>query len=108
MGRDVNPVTRMLIRLNIIMRRFREKGEYPMLFVVDRVGNRSDVVVLIVDIFTWERERVEAAVKQILDHLSTYNIKVVDYKMTPYVTLYGDAFREVWRVAAMVAVDNSQ
>jgi hypothetical protein len=98
----------MLIRLNMIMRRFREKGDYPMLFVVDRVGNRSDVVVLIVDIFTWEREHVEAAVKQILDHLSAYNIKVVDYKMTSYVVFSGDAFREVWRFAAMVAVDNLQ
>jgi hypothetical protein len=98
----------MLIRLNMIMRRLREKGEYPMLFVVDRVGNRSDVVVLIVDIFSGERGHVEAAVKQILDHLGAYNIKVVDYKMAPYVMSEGDAFREVWRIAAMVAVDNLQ
>jgi len=41
-------VTRMLIKLNTIMRNFKKKGEYPMLFVVDRVGR--DVVVLIVDI----------------------------------------------------------
>jgi len=107
-GRDVNPMTRMLIRLNMIMRRLREKGDYPVLFVVDRLGNRSDAVVLIVDILTWEREHVEAAVKQILDHLSTYNIKVVDYKITTYLVSNGDAFREVWRFVAMVAVDNLQ
>ncbi len=47
-ARDISPVTRMLIRLNAIMRNFKKKGEYPMLFVVDRV--RRDVVVLIVDI----------------------------------------------------------
>lgn len=106
MGRDVNPVTRMLIRLNMIMRRFKEKGDYPMLFVVDRVGNRSDVVVLIVDIFAWEREHAEAAVKQILDHLSAYNIKVVDYTISSYLVSEWNAYREVWRFAAMVAVDH--
>lgn len=105
MGRDVNPVTRMLIRLNMVMRRFREKGEYPMLFVVDRVGDRSDVVVLIVDIFCEDREHVGEAVKQILDHLSAYNIKVLDHKVASYMALYGEAFREVWRFVAMVAVN---
>ncbi len=47
-ARDISPVTRMLISPNAIMRSFKKKGEYPMLFVVDRVGR--GVMVLIVDI----------------------------------------------------------
>jgi hypothetical protein len=94
----------MLIRLNMVMRSFKKKGDYPMFYVVDRMGDRRDVVVLIVDILYEERERAEEAVKEILDHLGSYNIKVVDYKLVSYIVPY----KEVWRLVAMVAVDPSQ
>ncbi len=100
MGRVVNPVTRMLIRVSAIMRALKERGEFPMLYVVDRVG-RDDVVVLIVDIFSEDRERAEQHVKKILDYLSSHNIKVLKYELGSYLVPY----REVWRLVAMVAVD---
>jgi hypothetical protein len=91
----------MLIRLNMLMRKFKEKGDLPMLFVADRMGNRSDVVVLIVDILSDDKEYAEAAVKQILDYLSSHNIKVVGYELATYLVPH----REVWRFVAMVAVN---
>jgi ABC-type antimicrobial peptide transport system permease subunit len=100
-GREVNPVTRMLIRLNSIMRVLKEKGQYPMLYVVDRISNRDDAVVLIVDVFSEDREQAEEFVKKILDHLSTYNIKVLGYELASYLA----PFKEVWRFVAMVAVE---
>ena len=103
MSRDVSPVTRMLIRLNMIMRNFRERGKYPMLYVVDR-ANRHDVVVLIVDIFYEERERAEGVAKEILDLLGSYNIKVVDHRLDTIMV----PFRETWRFVAKVAVDSPQ
>ncbi len=102
MGHDINPVTRALIRLNMIMRNFKEKGGYPMLYVIDRMGDRRDAVVLIVDIFYEEREHAEDLVKRILDHLGSYNIKVVDYKVASYIVPH----KEVWRFVAMVAINN--
>jgi hypothetical protein len=102
--RDVNPVTRMLLRLNMIMRRFREKFNHPMLFVVDRIGNRRDAVVLIVDIFDEERERAEAVANDILNLLDSYGIKVFDHKLESFMV----PFKDVWRFVAVVAVDNSQ
>jgi len=101
-ARDISPVTRMLIRLNAIMRNFKKKGEYPMLFVVDRVGR--DVVVLIVDILCEEREQAEELVKKILDLLDAHNVWVLDYKLTSYIV----PFKEVWRFVAMVAINHSQ
>ena len=104
MPRDVSPVTRMLIRLNAVMRNFKGRGEYPMLFVVDRVGDRRDVVVLIVDIFYEDRERAEGVAEEILGHLGTYNIKVVDYRLDTIMV----PFKEAWRFIVLVAVDHSQ
>jgi hypothetical protein len=95
-------VTRMLIRLNSIMRVLKEKGEYPMLYVVDRVSNRNDVVVLIVDIFNEDRGRAEEFVKKLLDYLSSHNIKVLGYELESYLV----PFREVWRFVAMVSVEH--
>ena len=104
MTRDVSPVTRMLIRLNVIMRRFKERAGYPIMFVVDRMGKREDAVVLIVDILYEERERAEEVVKSIFDFLGSYNIKVVDYRLDTFVVPY----KEVWRLVAMVSVNHSQ
>jgi hypothetical protein len=87
----------------MIMRRFRESNNH-ILYVADRLGNRHDVVVLIVDILDGEKERAEEVVKRILNHLDSYNIKVVDYKLDSYLV----PWREVWRFVAVVAVDNSQ
>ncbi len=101
MGRVVNPVTRMLIRVSAIMRTLKERGEFPMLYVVDRVAGRDDVVVLIVDIFSEDRERAEQHVNKILDYLGSHNIKVLKYELGSYLVPY----REVWRLVAMVAVD---
>jgi hypothetical protein len=91
----------MLIRLNAIMRNFKEKETFPMLYVVDRISNRGDAVVLIVDILHDDKEYVEAAVKQILDYLSSHNIKVLGYELASYLV----PFREVWRLVAVVAVN---
>jgi hypothetical protein len=99
--REVSPVTRMLIRLNVIMRKFKEKGDYPMLYVVDRAGNRSDAVVLIVDILCEDRGQAEEFVKAILEHLSSHNIKVFKYGLDSYLV----PWREVWRLVAVVAVN---
>ena len=103
MSRDVSPVTRMLIRLNMIMRNFRERGKYPMLYVVDR-ANRHGVVVLIVDIFYEDRESAEGVAKEILDLLGSHNVKVVDHRLDTIVVPH----KEVWRFVAMVAVDSPQ
>jgi hypothetical protein len=86
------------------MRNFKGRGGHNILFVVDRMGDRRDVAMLIVDIFYKDRERVEGVVKEILDHLGTHNIKVVDYKLDSYLV----PWQEVWRFVAVVAVDNSQ
>jgi hypothetical protein len=102
--RNVSQVTRMLIRLSIIMRNFRERTGYHILYVADRISNRQDVVVLIVDIIYEERERAEEVVRAILDHLASHNIKVVDYKLASVMM----SFKETWRFVAMVAVDHSQ
>ncbi len=102
MGRVVNPVTRMLIRLSAIMRALKEKDEYPMLYVVDRMVGRDDAVILIVDIFSENREGAEEYVKKILDYLGSHNIKVLKYELGSYLVPY----REVWRLVAMVAVDS--
>jgi len=102
--RDVNPVTRMLIRLNVIMRRFKEKDGYPIMFVVDRMGKREDAVVLIVDILYEERERAEEVVKKIFDLLSSYNVKVLDHRLETIIVPY----KEVWRLVAMVSVNHSK
>jgi hypothetical protein len=92
----------MLIRLSSIMRVLKEKGKYPMLYVVDRVSNRNDVVVLIVDILSEDRGRAEEYVKKLLDDLGSYNIKVLSYELGSYLVPY----REVWRFVAMVAVES--
>ncbi len=97
-----NPVTRMLVRLNHIMKNFKAKNEYPILFVVDRMGNRNDVVVLIVDVLHEDRKYAEEVFKKVVDHLSSHNIKVVGYTVDSYMV----PFKEVWRFAAMVAVDS--
>jgi len=102
--REVNPVTRMLIRLNMIMRNFKERGKYPMLYVVDRADNRGHAVVLIVDIFYEDRAKAEELVKVILEHLSSHGIKVLKYGLDSYFV----PWREVWRLVAVVAVDNLQ
>jgi NADPH-dependent 2,4-dienoyl-CoA reductase/sulfur reductase-like enzyme len=94
----------MLRRINVIMRKFKESGNYPMLYVVDRVANRSDAVVLIVDIFYEDRGQAEEFVKAILELLSSHNIKVLKYGLDSYYV----PWREVWRFVAVVAVDNSQ
>ena len=104
MGREVSQVTRMLIKLNTIMRSFRERSNYPMLYVVDRVSGRHDVVVLIVDVVHQEREKAEEVVKRILEHLDSHNIKVVNYTLDSYLV----PFREVWRFVAMVSVNDSR
>jgi hypothetical protein len=98
---NASPVTRMLIRLNMVMRQFKNKGECLILYVIDRVPNRNDVVVLIVDIFAQHEEHAGKLAKKVLDHLGSYSIKVVDHRMKPY--LMPD--REVWRLVAMVAVE---
>jgi len=100
-GREVNPVTRMLIRLNVIMRNFKERGNYPMLYVVDRAGDRSDAVVLIVDILYEDRGQAEEFANAILEHLSSHNIKVLKHGLDSYLV----PWREVWRFVAMVAVN---
>jgi hypothetical protein len=92
----------MLIRLNMLMRRFKERGGYPIMYVADRMGDRHDAVVLIVDILYEERERVEAVVKEVLDLLGAHNIKVLDHKLDSFMV----PFREVWRFVAMVAVNH--
>jgi hypothetical protein len=101
-GRRVNPVTRMLIRLNGIMRGLKERSEVHMLYVVDRMAGREDAVILIVDIFSENREEAEEYAKKILDYLGSHNIKVLNYVLRSYWV----PFREVWRLAAMVAVDS--
>ena len=101
MGREVNPVTRMMIRLNMIMRNFKKRGNYPILYVVDRMGNRSDAVVLIVDIFYEDRGQAEEVAKKVIEHLHSYNVKVLDYILGSYMV----PFKEVWRLVAKVAVD---
>ena len=98
---NANPATRMLIRLNMVMRQFKNKGECLILYVADRVPNRDDVVVLIVDIFAEHKEHARELAKKVLDHLGAYSIKVVDHKMKPYLM----PEREVWRLVAMVAVE---
>ncbi|GEM_PF-4781305 len=92
----------MLIRLNTIMRNFKKKGKYPMLFVVDRV--ERDVVVLIVDILYEEREQAEELVKKISDLLDAHNVRMLDYKLASYIV----PFKEMWRFVATVAVNHSQ
>jgi hypothetical protein len=93
----------MLIRLNAVMRNFKGRNDYPMLFVVDRMGSRRDVVVLIVDILYEDRERAEGVAKEILSLLGTYNIKVVGYRLDTIMV----PFKEVWRFVALVAVDHA-
>jgi len=100
-GRSLSQVTRMLIRLHSIMRVFREKYGYPILFVVDRITNREDAVVLIVDIFYDDRSQAEEVVKKVLEHLRSYGVKVLDYILGSYMV----PFKEVWRMVAEVAVD---
>jgi len=98
---NANPATRMLIRLNMVMRQFKNKGECFILYVADRVPNRDDVVVLIVDIFAEDKGHARELAKKVLDHIGAYNIKVVEYKMRSY--LLPDM--TVWRLVAMVAVE---
>jgi proteasome assembly chaperone (PAC2) family protein len=100
-GRSPSRVTRMLIRLNSIMRAFKAKHNYPMLFVVDRIVNREDVVVLIVDIFYDDKNQAEEVAKKVIEHLHSYNVKVLDYTLGSYMV----PFKEVWRLVAKVAVD---
>jgi hypothetical protein len=83
------------------MKYFRERGDYPIFYVVDRVANRDDVVVLIVDILSDDKNYVKELVSQIFDNLSSHNIKVLDYRLGSYIVPH----REVWRLVAMVAVN---
>ena len=99
--RSVGQVTRMLIRLHSIMRAFKAKHGYPILYVVDRIANREDVVVLIVDIFYEDRGQAEEVAKKVIEHLHSYNVKVLDYILESYMV----PFKEVWRLVAKVAVD---
>jgi len=99
-----NPVTRMLIRLNSIMRSLRERAKYPILYVVDRMGDSHDAVVIIVDIFYEDRESAEGVAKEILDLLGSHNVKVVDHRLDTIVVPH----KEVWRFVAKVAVDSPQ
>ena len=102
--REVNPVTRMLLRLNMVMRSFKDKGDYPMLYVIDRIGDRRDVVVLIVDILYDDMEKAEELVKKLLEHLDSYNINVINHTMASYII----PNKEVWRFVAMVSVNLNQ
>jgi len=99
--RSPGRVTRMLIRINAIMRSFKAKGNYPILYVVDRIPNREDVVILIVDIFYEDRRQAEELVKKVVEHLHSHNVKVLDYILDSYLM----PFKEVWRFVAKVAVD---
>jgi hypothetical protein len=102
--REVNPVTRMLLRLNMVMRSFKEKNDYPILYVVDRLGDRRDAVILIVDVLYDDRERAEELVKKMLEHLGSHKINVLNHTMASYIV----PGKEVWRFVAMVSVDVSQ
>jgi hypothetical protein len=83
------------------MRVFRDKHGYPILFVVDRIANREDAVVLIVDILYEDKSQAEEVAKKVLEHLRSYDVKVLDYTLGSYMM----PFKEVWRMVAKVAVD---
>jgi hypothetical protein len=84
------------------MRGLKERNEVRMLYVVDRMAGREDAVLLIVDIFSENREGAEEYVKKILDYLGSHNIKVLNYVLRSYLV----PFREVWRLVAVIAVDS--
>jgi hypothetical protein len=86
------------------MRSYKEKTQVPILYVADRVDKREDVVVLIVDILIDDKKQAEAVAKEVVNYLSSRNIKITDYKLGTIMI----PFKEVWRLVAMVAVDNSQ
>jgi hypothetical protein len=83
------------------MRVFRDKHDYKILFVVDRFIDREDAVVLIVDIFHDDKREAEEVAKEVIEHLRSYNVKVLDYVLGSYMVPY----KEVWRMVAKVAVD---